>query len=123
MDERNKITILKSAEPEELLVVHAESTKDQIRFYLNDKQFVFATDNDKGEIFVDIGQEVEVKDAKKEESKLTWIKENIVKILLFSIIITVLSAATTIFWGYISYLLGNAFFGLLFIYIMRYLFV
>lgn len=117
MKERKSITILKSADPEELLVVHAGSTKDQIRFYLNETQYVSASENDNGEISVDIGEEVE---EKNEKSKLTLFKENFKEIFLFSAIFILAGIVAAMLGIYISNLMNNVFIGVFFIFIMFY---
>lgn len=45
MEERIKVTsIIKSNDPEKLVVFHAESLEDEMRFYLNDTQYITATE-------------------------------------------------------------------------------
>ena len=49
MGERiNLKPIWKSTNPEELLVYHASSLEDEIRFYLNQTQYIVAKDNKDG---------------------------------------------------------------------------
>ena len=43
MEERIKVTsIIKSNDPEKLIVIHASSLQNEIRFYLNDTQYLTA---------------------------------------------------------------------------------
>ena len=79
MEERIGIkTIFKSSNPEKLIVFHATSLKDEIRFYFNDEQYVVARDNNDGTLSVEYEEEQKVEnDEQNNKSTLTYIKENI----------------------------------------------
>lgn len=52
-----EITIVRSKDPNELLVYHASSLEDEIRFYINKTQYVTACEEKDGEIFVGLGED------------------------------------------------------------------
>ena len=85
MEERNKVTsIIKSNEPEKLVVFHAASLQNEIRFYLNDTQYLVAVECEEG-CTIRLEEEKEEEDNKK--SKISVIRENLKEFLkLFSII-------------------------------------
>lgn len=76
MEERfNLKSIWKSNDPEELIVFHASSLENEIRFYFNDEQYVVARDNNDGTLLVKC--EEEKKTEQNNESTLAYIKKNI----------------------------------------------
>lgn len=78
MEERIEIkNIFKSKNPEELIVFHADSSKDEIRFWFNDEQYVSAKDNYNGTFSINYGENKNEKNDIKNESKLSIIKENL----------------------------------------------
>ena len=85
MEERNKVTsIIKSNDPEKLVVFHAASLQNEIRFYLNDTQYLVAVECEEG-CTIRLEEEKEEEDNKK--SKISVIRENLKEFLkLFSII-------------------------------------
>ena len=85
MEERNKVTsIIKSNDPEKLVVFHAASLQNEIRFYLNDTQYFAAVEGEEGRT-IRLEEEKEEEDNKK--SKISVIRENLKEFLkLFSII-------------------------------------
>lgn len=89
MEKRNEeITVVKSAEPEKLVVAHASSFKDEIRFYVNEKQYVSATEKDDEGISVELWEEVKKEVPKKAKTKKeSMTKENFkVFLKLFSLL-------------------------------------
>ena len=86
MEERNKVTsIIKSNDPEKLVVFHAASLQNEIRFYLNDTQYLAAVEGEEG-CTIRLEEEKEEEDNKK--SKISVIRENLKEFLkLFSIIL------------------------------------
>lgn len=89
MEERNKVTsIIKSNDPEKLVVFHAASLQNEIRFYLNDTQYLAAVECEEG-CTIRLEEEKEKEDNKK--SKISVIRENLKEFLkLFSIILGIL---------------------------------
>lgn len=76
MENRNtKTTIFRASNPEELIVFHASSLQDEIRFYLNDTKYITAIEKGEGNVSVEIGEKVEREEENK-KSTLTIIKEN-----------------------------------------------
>ncbi len=86
MEERNKVTsIFKSNDPEKLVVFHAASLQNEIRFYLNDTQYLTAVECEEG---CSIRLEEEREEEGDKKSKISIIKENLREFIkLFSIII------------------------------------
>lgn len=93
MENRNtETTIFRASNPEELIVFHASSLQDEIRFYLNDTQYITAIEKGEGNVSVEIGEEVEREEENK-KSTLTIIKENFKEFFkLFSVLILSLAA-------------------------------
>ena len=52
-------SIWKSTDPEKLIVFHASSLEDEIRFYFNDEQYVVARDNKDGTFTIKYEEEQE----------------------------------------------------------------
>lgn len=95
MEERIEIkTIFKSSNPEKIIVFHAASLKDEIRFYFNDEQYVSARDNYDGTFSIHYEEDEKVEtDEKKAKSTLSVIKENwkeFLKIVLLTGIVVLL---------------------------------
>ena len=91
MEERNKvISIIKSNDPEKLVVFHAASLQNEIRFYLNDTQYLAAVEGEEG-CTIRLEEEKEEEDNKKsKKSKISEIRENLKEFLkLFSIILEI----------------------------------
>lgn len=92
MENRNtKTTIFRASNPEELIVFHASSLQDEIRFYLNDTQYITAIEKGEGNVSVEVGEEVEREEENK-KSTLAIIKENFkefFKIISISILVLV----------------------------------
>ena len=87
MEDRNNITtIFKSNDPEKLVIFHAASLQDQIRFYLNDTQYIAAVDCEEGYQII-VGEEVQEKEEIK-KSTISIIRENLNQFIkLFSLCI------------------------------------
>ena len=67
MEERyDEVTIIRSKDPNELLVFHAKSLENEIRFYINEKQYISATEINGAEIHIGVGKDAKVE---KEHSK------------------------------------------------------
>ena len=65
MEERNnEITIIRGSNPEELVVYHASSLEDEIRFYINETQYISAIEKSEEDISVELREE-----AKEERNK------------------------------------------------------
>ena len=79
MGERfNLKSIWKSNAPEKLIVFHASSLEDEIRFYFNDEQYVVARDNKDGTFSIKCEEIQELENDKQDnESTLTYTKKNI----------------------------------------------
>lgn len=93
MEKRNYvITIFKSNDPEKLVVFHAASLQNEIRFYLNDTQYLTAVECEEGfSIRLEKEREEEIEEEREEEGdkkgKISIIKENLREFIkLFSII-------------------------------------
>lgn len=83
MEERIEIKpIFKSNDPEKLIVFQADSSKDEIRFWFNNEQYVSARDNYNGTFSI-LYEEEKVECNNKNEKELGIIKENIKKYLSF----------------------------------------
>lgn len=107
MENRNtEITIFRASNPEELIVFHASSLQNEIRFYLNDTQYITAIERDKENISVEIGEEVE-QEEENQKSTLTIIKENFKEFFkLFSVLILILTALLAVLFV-INFLIDN----------------
>lgn len=105
MEERNKVTsIIKSNDPEKLVVFHAASLQNEIRFYLNDTQYLAAVEGEEG-CTIRLEEEKEEEDNKK--SKISVIRENLKEFLkLFSIILGI-SILGSIGVFYLSKIIDN----------------
>ena len=105
MEERNKVTsIIKSSDPEKLVVFHAASLQNEIRFYLNDTQYLAAVEGEEG-CTIRLEEEKEEEDNKK--SKISVIRENLKEFLkLFSIILGI-SILGSIGVFYLSKIIDN----------------
>ena len=105
MEERNKvISIIKSNDPEKLVVFHAASLQNEIRFYLNDTQYLAAVEGEEG-CTIRLEEEKEEEDNKK--SKISVIRENLKEFLkLFSIILGI-SILGSIGVFYLSKIIDN----------------
>lgn len=90
MENRNtKTTIFRSSNPDELIVFHASSLQNEIRFYLSDTQYITAIEKSEGNVLVEVGEEVE-REKENKKSNLTIIKENFKEFFkLFSVFILV----------------------------------
>lgn len=97
MENRNtETTIFRASNPEELIVFHALSLQDEIRFYLNDTQYITAIEKGKGNVSVEIGEEVEREEENKKNT-ITIIKENFKELFkLFSILILSLAVVMAV---------------------------
>lgn len=82
--------IWKSINPEELIVYHASSLEDEIRFYLNENQYVVARDNKNGTCSVILEEEKQEPQNEKQNTEgiLDYIKRNIFISFVFSLIIS-----------------------------------
>lgn len=67
--------------PEELVVFHAASLQEQIRFYLNDTLYISAVECDEG-CWIELGDESEEKEESK-KSTFALIKENLKEFIKF----------------------------------------
>lgn len=86
MEERNEITsILKSNDPEKLVVFRAASLQNEIRFYLNANQYITAVECEEGCVI-----RLEEEKAEEQKSNFSIIKENLKEFIkLFSIILVI----------------------------------
>lgn len=86
MEERNKVTsIFKSNDPEKLVVFRAASLQNEIRFYLNDTQYLTAVEYEEGCV---IRLEEEMAEKCNKKSKISIIRENLKEFIKpFSIIL------------------------------------
>lgn len=100
MEERNKITsIFKSNDPEKLVVFHAASLQNEIRFYLNDTQYLTAVECEEG---CSIRLEEEMVEEHNKKSKISVIRENLkefIKLFSISIGISILGLIGTLYLG------------------------
>ncbi len=103
MEERKKITsIFKPNDPEKLVVFHAASLQNEIRFYLNSTQYVAAVESEEGCV-VSLKEENEC----NKKSKLSITRENLKEFIkLFSIILGV-SLLVFISLFYLSKIIDN----------------
>lgn len=101
MENRNTVTtIFKSNDPEELIVFHAASLQNQIRFYFNDTQYIAAIDCKEG-CSIKVGTDSEENEENK-KSIFAMIKENpkeFIKIISLSLGIAILSFAGLLYLG------------------------
>lgn len=123
MEERfNLKSIYKSNDPKELIVFHAQSLEDEIRFYFNDEQYVVARDNKDGKCSITYEETEELKNDKQDnESTLTYIKKDIKdKVFLKSLAIAIgisflIAALSMVSIIAIIFLIDNLLISLLFI--------
>lgn len=105
MEKRNKVTsIIKSNDPEKLVVFHAASLQNEIRFYLNDTQYLAAVECEEG-CTIRLEEEKEEKDNK--ESKISVIRENLKEFLKLVSIILGISILGFIGVFYLSKIIDN----------------
>lgn len=100
MEERNKVTsIFKSNDPEKLVVFHAASLQNEIRFYLNDTQYLTAVECEEG---CTIRLEEEKSEECNKKSKISIIKENLkefVKLFFILLGISIFALAGVLYLG------------------------
>ncbi len=93
-------TIFKLGHPENLIVFHAESLEDEIRFYFNNTQYVSARYNYNGTCSINYEEEKIEVNERKSKITLSIIKENwkdfLMSILLSSIIVISISITLVI---------------------------
>lgn len=94
MKKRIKVkTISESNDSDKLIVFHASSLEDEIRFYFDDKRYVSAKDNHDGTLSIQYGEKDTTNYIQNNKSTLTIIKENLkdfLKIMFFLSIVTLL---------------------------------
>lgn len=107
MEERINVTsIFKSKDPEKLVVFHAASLQNEIRFYLNDTQYLTAVECEEG---CSIRLEEEKAEKAQQQSKLSIIRENLKEFIkLFSIILGI-SILSFIGLLYLNKIIDNIF--------------
>lgn len=75
MEERNiEVTIFRDKNPDKLVVYHACSLENEIRFYLNDTQYVTAMEKGEEDIIIGLVEEVESKKVKTKLKKSDYFK-------------------------------------------------
>lgn len=96
MEERNKLTpIFKSNDPEKLVVFHASSLQNEIRFYINNTQYFTAVESEEG-CLVRLEEKV---DECNKKNKISIIKENFKWFIkLFLIVIGISSLFFLVVW-------------------------
>ena len=111
-------SIWKSNDPEKLIVFHASSLEDEIRFYFNDEQYVVARDNKDGTFTIKYEEEQEFENNTQDNaSTLTYIKKNIKDkaFLKFLAFITVFYFLMVFLMFTVSLIIDNILIGLLFL--------
>lgn len=107
MEERNKVTsILKSNDPEKLVVFHAASLQNEIRFYLNDTQYLTAVECEEGCV---IRLEEEKSEECNKKSKISIIRENLKEFIKLFFIILGISILGFIGIFYLCKIIDNIF--------------
>lgn len=111
MDNQNTvITVIKNKNLDKLAVYHACSLEDEIRFYLNETQYISAIEKGEEDIIVGLMEET---DAKKEKQKLKLKKADYFKLFaIFFVMVIVIGAIT------IASLLIGAYFNSMFMYLV-----
>lgn len=105
MEERNKVTsIFKSNDPEKLVVFHAASLQNEIRFYLNDTQYLTAVECEEG---CSIRLEEEKAEECNKKSKISIIRENLKEFIKILSIIIGISILGFIGVFYLSKIIDN----------------
>ena len=105
MEERNKVTsIIRSNDPEKLVVFHAASLQNEIRFYLNYTQYFAAVECEEG-CTIRFEEKKEEEDNKK--SKISVIRENLKEFLKPFPIIGGISILSFIGVFYLSKIVNN----------------
>lgn len=103
MEERIKVTsIIKSNNPEELIVFHAESLDNEIRFYLNDTQYITAIECEEDSFSIKLGEEKAKKVECDKKSKISIIMEHykeFIKLFAIPIGILILSFIGMLYLG------------------------
>ena len=80
MDKRNEYVIIKAADPEKVVVFRAESLENEIRFFINETQYITGIEHENGEVSIE-QSEISLKKSHIKKSKLDLIKENPEKII------------------------------------------
>lgn len=107
------ISIIKARDPNKIIVFHASSLKDEIRFYINNTQYVSAIDRGDGTACVNFGKEVEPSKEKK-KSMRAIIKENFKEFfLILSVCILVMTGLVALFIAISSFIRSSMAFLLL----------
>lgn len=105
MEEQNKVkSIFKSNDPEKLVVFHATSLQNEIRFYLNDMQYLTAVECEEG---YTISLEEEKAEEGNKKSKISIIRENLRELIKLFSIIMVISILGFIGLFYLSKIIDN----------------
>ena len=104
MEERNKVTsIFKSNDPEKLVVFHAASLQNEIRFYLNDTKYLTAVECEEG-CSIKLGEE---REEVQQKSKFSIIRENLKEFIKLSSIFMGISILGFIGVLYLSKIIDN----------------
>ena len=100
------LTVFKSSNPDELVVFHASSLQNEIRFYLNNTQYVAATEQADGTVSVNAGEDV-AENKENKESVLTIIKKNFKELfILISVLLLAWVGLTTLIF-FLSSIIQN----------------
>lgn len=105
-------TIFKSNDPNKIIVFRAASLKDEIRFYLNDYQYISAKDNHNGGATIQYGED-SLESGENKKSALTIIKENFKDFLKFSIIMIIFATILALLSVALGVITNNVLFFLL----------
>jgi len=105
--------VIKARDPNKLIVFHASSAKDEIRFYINKTQYVSAIDRGDGTAFVNVDEEVESNKENKKSAR-TIIKENFKEFsIIMGVCILVMAGLMALFFVISSFIRSSMAFLLL----------
>jgi hypothetical protein len=90
-DTSSPITVIRARDPDKLVVFHASSRKDEIRFYINHTQYITAIEQSDGTALVDAGEDEA--EEKNKKSGLSINKENLKEfVILFTGLVFIMAA-------------------------------
>ncbi|MDO5557180.1 MAG: hypothetical protein Q4G05_02930 [Clostridia bacterium] len=119
MEKHNAVTgVYKSIDPDEVIIFHASSLEDEIRFYLNDTQYFVASETEDACV-VKLKEEGEEEEEKKHDSVFSIIKENIR--ILSTIIVICLLTLTGL--SYLEVFIDNVLIYLIIIYLVCFILI
>jgi len=67
-----EVTVFKGKNPKELVVYHASSLEDEIRFYINETQYISAMENRNENISVELRNEAAMENKKDKNGPFLW---------------------------------------------------